>query len=37
MDLDYGLHYYFRRAKACELALGNTPFHLKTIEAEIGK
>ncbi len=37
VDLDYGLHYYFRRAKAYELALGNTSFHLKTIEAEIGK
>jgi len=36
VDVDYDLHYYFRRAKAFELTLGNTPFHLKTIEAEIG-
>lgn len=37
VDVDYDLHYYFRRAKAAELTLGNTPFHLKTIEAEIGE
>lgn len=36
-DVDYDLHYYFRRAKAFELSLGNTPFHLRTIEAEIGQ
>ena len=37
VDVDYDLHYYFRRAKSFELNLGNTPFHLKTVEAEIGK
>jgi alkylation response protein AidB-like acyl-CoA dehydrogenase len=37
VDVDYDLHYYFRRAKAFELSLGNTPFHLRTIEAEIGQ
>ncbi|MCJ7520681.1 MAG: acyl-CoA dehydrogenase, partial [Dehalococcoidia bacterium] len=37
VDVDYDLHYYFRRAKTFELNLGNTPFHLKTIEAEIGQ
>jgi alkylation response protein AidB-like acyl-CoA dehydrogenase len=37
VDVDYDLHYYFRRAKAFELRLGSTPFHLKTIEAEIGQ
>ena len=36
VDVDYDLHYYFRQAKAFELAFGNTPFHLRTIEAEIG-
>jgi alkylation response protein AidB-like acyl-CoA dehydrogenase len=35
VDKDYDLHYYFRRAKAYELTLGSTPFHLKTLEAEI--
>ena len=37
VDVDYDLHYYFRRTKAFELSLGNTPFHLKTIEAGISK
>jgi len=37
VDVDYDLHYYFRRAKAFELSLGNTPLHLRTIEAEIGQ
>lgn len=36
VDKDYDLHYYFRRAKAYQLTLGSTPFHLKTLEAEIG-
>ncbi len=36
VDVDYDLHYYFRQAKAFELAFGNTPLHLRTIEAEIG-
>lgn len=36
VDKDYDLHFYFRRAKAFELSLGSTPFHLKTLEAEIG-
>jgi len=35
VDKDYDLHFYFRRAKAFELSLGSTPFHLKTIEAEL--
>jgi alkylation response protein AidB-like acyl-CoA dehydrogenase len=37
VDVDYDLHYYFRRAKAAELTFGSTPFHLKTIEAGIGE
>jgi alkylation response protein AidB-like acyl-CoA dehydrogenase len=37
VDVDYDLHYYYRRAKAFELSLGNTPFHLRTIEAEISQ
>jgi alkylation response protein AidB-like acyl-CoA dehydrogenase len=36
VDTDYDLHFYFRRAKAFELTLGSTPFHLKALEAEIG-
>lgn len=36
VDLDYDLHFYFRQAKAFELSLGSTPFHLETLEAEIG-
>ncbi len=35
VDKDYDLHFYFRRAKAFELSLGSTPFHLKTLEAEL--
>ena len=35
VDKDYDLHYYFRRAKAYELTLGSTPYHLRTLEAEI--
>ena len=35
VDKDYDLHFYFRRAKAFALTLGSTPFHLKTLEAEI--
>lgn len=37
VDKDYDLHFYFRRAKAFELSLGSTPFHLKTVEAGIGE
>ncbi len=36
VDMDYDLHFYFRQAKAFELRLGSTPFHLETLEAEIG-
>ncbi len=36
LDLDYDLHYYFRRAKAYELNLGAAPVHLKALEAELG-
>lgn len=35
VDKNYDLHFYFRRAKAFELSLGSTPFHLKTLESEI--
>ena len=35
VDKDYDLHFYFRRAKALALTFGSTPYHLKTIEAEI--
>jgi len=37
VDKDYDLHFYFRRAKAFALTLGSTPFHLKTLEAEISQ
>jgi len=37
VDLDYDLHFYFRQAKAFELSLGSTPFHLETLEAGIGR
>jgi len=37
VDKEYDLHFYFRRAKAFALTLGSTPFHLKTLEAEIGQ
>ena len=36
VDKDYDLHYYFRRAKGYQLTLGSTPFHLRTLEAEVG-
>ncbi len=36
VDLDYDLHFYFRRAKAFELNLGVTPIHLETLEAGLG-
>lgn len=32
VDVDYDLHFYFRQAKACELTLGSTPFHLEALE-----
>ena len=35
LDSDYDLHFYFRRAEAYALTLGSTPFHLKTLEAEL--
>ena len=35
VDIDYELHYYFRRAKAYELTLGSAPVHLKTLEEEM--
>lgn len=35
VDKDYDLHFYFRRAKAFALTLGSTPFHLRTLEADI--
>ena len=35
VDVEYDLHFYFRRAKAFELSFGGTPSHLKTLEAEI--
>lgn len=35
MDLDYDLHFYFRRAKAAELSLGVAAFHLGSIEPAI--
>lgn len=37
VDKDYDLHFYFRRAKAFALTLGSTPFHLRTLEAEISQ
>lgn len=33
VDVNYDLHFYFRQAKAFELSLGSTPFHLETLEA----
>ena len=36
VDLDYDLHFYFRRARAFELSLGSTPVHLEALEAQIG-
>jgi len=35
VDVDYDLHFYFRRAKAYELTLGSAPIHLKTLEGVI--
>jgi len=35
VDIGYDLHFYFRRAKALELSLGSTPFHLGALEAEM--
>jgi len=35
VDVDYDLHFYFRRAKGLELSLGSTPFHLGTLETEL--
>ncbi len=35
VDVEYDLHFYFRRAKAFELSFGSTPFYLETLEAEI--
>jgi alkylation response protein AidB-like acyl-CoA dehydrogenase len=35
MDLDYDLHYYFRRAKALELDFGAAPVHRSTAEPAI--
>jgi len=37
VDKDYDLHFYFRRAKAFALTLGSSPFHLKTLEAEMSR
>jgi alkylation response protein AidB-like acyl-CoA dehydrogenase len=36
IDLDYDLHFYFRRAKALELSFGSAPLHLEALEREIG-
>lgn len=36
VDLDYDLHFYFRRAKALELSLGTSAVHLKDLEVELG-
>ncbi len=33
VDLDYDLHFYYRRAKAFELKLGYPSMHMKTLEA----
>ena len=35
MDLDYDLHYYFRRAKALELDFGAAPVHRSTAQPAI--
>jgi alkylation response protein AidB-like acyl-CoA dehydrogenase len=35
MDLDYDLHFYFEWAKARQLSLGPTPYHLASIEPTI--
>jgi alkylation response protein AidB-like acyl-CoA dehydrogenase len=36
VDLDYDLHFYYRRAKALDLTFGPAPLHLKALEKEIG-
>jgi alkylation response protein AidB-like acyl-CoA dehydrogenase len=36
VDLDYDLHFYFRRAKSYDLNLGVTAHHMKALEAEFG-
>lgn len=36
VDLDADLHFYYRRAKVFELALGTPSVHLKALEAHIG-
>jgi alkylation response protein AidB-like acyl-CoA dehydrogenase len=36
VDMDYDLHFYFRRAKAYELSLGTSAAHLKDLEVELG-
>jgi len=36
VDLDYDLHFYFRRAKAFELNFGATPYHLGALASELG-
>ncbi len=36
VDLDYDLHFYFRHAKSCDLNLGVTAHHLRTLEREFG-
>lgn len=35
VDLDYDLHFYYRRAKAFELKFGSPSFHLEALGAEI--
>jgi len=35
MDMDYDLHFYFEWAKARQLSLGPTPYHLASIEPAI--
>lgn len=37
MDLDYDLHFYFRRAKAFELYLGSAPFHRSLIADAVAR
>ncbi len=37
MDLDYDLHFYFRRAKAFELNLGSAPLHRSVIANELAR
>jgi alkylation response protein AidB-like acyl-CoA dehydrogenase len=35
VDMDYDLHFYYRRAKAFELKFGTPSFHLEALGAEI--